>query len=400
MSVSYWLSKRSPSQQKFDFCILGGGIAGLSSAYWLEKKYPQAKIAIIEKNKVGFGASGRNAGFVTCGSTEHFAKLEKQFGLTKACEIWRFSEENRKLLQSEIFKDDPSSVQFSSTGACTVAPSGEDWDRYQRQALVMKANGIDVRLINSDDLENNYGVRGFLGAIEYLHDGVIHPILLLEKLRAKLKRTQIFENEEVYYIESGCVISEQYKFQSDKILLTLNGFLGLLLNNFHDHVAPQRSQILVTEPLPSFVKGPCYLTKHLCYFRQLSGGELLIGGFRTVDLENENTYLDRKTEKIQSAILDFARSYFSFGDRIRPQYQWSGIMGFTKDGQMLIGEHPHMKGVHLMAGCSGHGMGLSFHAAKVLVEHLDGAPVPSHLDLKRISPTLVAQATLSPRPLL
>lgn len=398
MSISYWLSKKNDQTLNFDYCIVGGGIAGLSTAYWLEKKEPKAKIAIIERNKVGFGASGRNGGFVTCGSAEHFSKLEKQFGVSKAVEIWRFSEENRKLLHQEIFHDDPSSVQFLSTGACTVAPSRDDWERYQKLAHTMKSNGIDVRLMESQELVANYGVRNFEGAIEYLHDGVIHPVMLLQKMKSRLKNTQIFENEEVFHIESGKIISEQYRFQCPKILLTLNGYLSLLLENWTDHVQPQRGQVLVTEPLPAFVKGPCYLTKHLCYFRQLPGGELLIGGFRTLDLEKENTFLDQQSEKIQSALLDFAKNYFAFGDRIRPRYRWSGIMGFTKDGQMLIGEHPHMKDVHLMAGCSSHGMGLSFHAAKVLVESLSGGTIPEHLNLQRIASTLVPLKSISPRP--
>jgi gamma-glutamylputrescine oxidase len=68
-------------------------------------------------------------------------------------------------------------------------------------------------------------------------------------------------------------------------------------------------------------------------------------------------------------------------------------MGFSPDGQMILGEVPDRAGLYVMAGCSGHGMGLSFHAAKRLVENLFGAPLPEHLDLKRF--TLQARKTLS-----
>src|SRR3989344_3294746 len=103
MSISYWLdqSAKAPKKQ-YDFVIVGGGIAGLSTAYWLQKENPKAKIALIEKNRIGFGASGRNAGFVTCGSLEHFMKLQTKFRLPKALEIWKFSEENRRLLVEHI----------------------------------------------------------------------------------------------------------------------------------------------------------------------------------------------------------------------------------------------------------------------------------------------------------
>ena len=69
MSSSFWLDRTPTSErQVFDVVIVGAGITGLSTAYWLEKEDPSLKVAIVEKNRVAFGASGRNAGFVTCGS--------------------------------------------------------------------------------------------------------------------------------------------------------------------------------------------------------------------------------------------------------------------------------------------------------------------------------------------
>ena len=112
-------------------------------------------------------------------------------------------------------------------------------------------------------------------------------------------------------------------------------------------------------------------------------GELLVGGFRTLDLENENTYLDRVSDKIQNALFDFTKNFFDFTGSAKIKNQWSGIMGFTPDGQMIIGEVPGKKNHYLMAGCSGHGMGLSFHAAKVLVDRVDGMDVPAHLSIDR-----------------
>ena len=57
MTISYWLDESANSKKTFDIVIIGAGIAGLSTAYWLEKKDPQLKIAIIEKHSLGFGAS-------------------------------------------------------------------------------------------------------------------------------------------------------------------------------------------------------------------------------------------------------------------------------------------------------------------------------------------------------
>ena len=102
-------------------------ITGLSTAYWLEKKDPQLKIVIIDQGSMGIGASGRNAGFLTCGSVEHFNKLQLQFGLAKATEIWRFSEMNHQLLISEIIQTEVTDVEYEKTGSCTVAASEDDF---------------------------------------------------------------------------------------------------------------------------------------------------------------------------------------------------------------------------------------------------------------------------------
>lgn len=389
MSISYWLdsaTSSSPSAKVYDFVIVGAGIAGLSTAYWLQKENPTARIAIIEKHRLGFGASGRNAGFVTCGSTEHFIKLNEQFGLQKATEIWKFSEDNRQLLLEHIIEDKADELDFRHTGSCTVAPSSEHWLKYRMTAKLMQSAGIDVHEIGPTDLEKDFGVTGFEGGIQYTGDGYIHPVKLLQRLRSKIK-ADIHEGTEVFSVKdkgtTQVLRTDHGDFEAPRVIFTLNAYLPLVLKNFESLIKPGRGQILVTEPLPAFVRGPCYLTKHLCYFRQLPTGHLLIGGFRNLAIDVENTYSDETTSLIQTALFDFVKSHFKYGKEANIAYQWSGIMGFSPDGQMILGALPENKNIHIMAGCSGHGMGLSFNAAKTLVAGMHGTEIPSHLSISR-----------------
>lgn len=391
MTHSYWhlekIENPSPKHTSYDVLIVGGGIAGLSSAYWLQRQNPRLRIAILETQHLGAGASGRNAGFVTCGSTEHFIKLKEQFGLGKAVEIWKFSELNRELLLQHIIEDDIDLLDFRQTGSCTVAPSPEHWKKYQAVARDMKAAGIAVHEVGATEMERDYGVTGFEGGIQYTGDGYIHPMKLLRKMRQKIQ-ADVLEGIQVSGIESlsggTCrVHTSKGSLEAGKVLVTLNAYLPLVSSQYQNLIKPGRGQILLTEPLPAFVKGPCYLTKHLCYFRQLPTGHLLIGGFRNLAVDAENTHEDQTTDLIQSALWDFVRNHFSKGREAKIAHQWAGIMGFSPDGQMMIGESSDLPGVHVMAGCSGHGMGLSFHAAKVLCDSLTGQAVPAHLQLSR-----------------
>lgn len=385
MTISYWQDDSgAPGAAKtYDAVIVGAGIAGLSTAYWLLRREPGLRIALIDRGFLGAGASGRNAGFVTCGSAEHFHKLHQRFGAAKALEIWKFSEQNRELLREEIIAGDDAAVDFHQTGSCTVAPSAEDWSRYQALAATMQSAGLDVELIQEDYLARHYGVRNFQGAIQYRPDGIIHPVKLLKRLHSRLNGVDFYFGEEVFGLaenNTGVELKTQrHRFSAAQLFVCLNGYAPFLLPEYRGVIKPQRGQIVVTEPLPAFVKGPCYLTRHLCYFRQLPTGELLVGGFRNHDAEAENTAFDESTDKIQTALSEFVHGYFQNTADVKINYRWSGVMGFTPDGQMLVGAHPQRRNVYLMAGCSGHGMGLSFHAARVLAESARGGIVPAHL---------------------
>jgi len=393
MNQSYWHLEKwttaNTTETHFDIAVIGAGIAGLSIAYWLEKADPSLRIVIIDKNFIGAGASGRNGGFVTCGSSEHFDKLTNQFGLKKAHEIWQFSEENRELMQSEILQGDFASVDFKQSGSCTVAPNPEAWTRYQGIFARMQDCGIDVEMVDEKTLFKDYGVKNFLGGIQYKLDGYIHPMKLLKKLCGKLKRTSYYLGEEISSIsESTAHVQIKFPYHAisaGKIFYALNGFAPRLLPELAKWIKPQRGQAILTEPLPAFVKGPCYLTKHLCYFRQLPTGELLVGGFRNMDLEAENTDIEIVTDKIQNALSDFTHTYFNNTEKIQIQFRWSGVMGFAPDNQMMVGKLPTRENSYFMAGCASHGMGLSFNTARVLVDTLLGKSIPEHLRAERFS---------------
>lgn len=390
MTRSFWqdfkLNTSTSKIKNYDYVIVGGGIAGLSTAYWLLQKNPDLKIGIVEKNQIGYGASGRNAGFVTCGSTEHFIKLKDQFGLDKAVEIWKFSEDNRKLLQEHIIQDQADKLDFRITGSCTVAANSERWAYYQEMIKIMRAQGIDVYGVNASDMDRDYGVTGFEGGVVYAGDGYIHPVKLLGEILKKIK-VYIHENSEVQSISKSrdkfVIKTDKEELQASQVVITVNAYLPLVNPKFSKLIVPGRGQILLTKPLPQFVKGPCYLTKHLCYFRQLPTGELLIGGFRNLATETEKTHTDQTTEVIQSALFDFVKSHFRLGPQAEIARQWAGIMGYSPDGQMLIGAISDEPNLHYLAGCSGHGMGLSFNAAKTLVDGIYGIEITTHLHIKR-----------------
>ena len=135
MSVSYWNDKVVDSKEKIevDIVVVGGGIAGHSAAYWLQKEDPTLRIAVVEKHHLGDGATGRNAGFITCGSVEHFNRLVETHGVEKAKEIWDFSEKkNLQLLKDHIVKDSLSRF-FLKKRSFSLASEMESFKNFKKQ---------------------------------------------------------------------------------------------------------------------------------------------------------------------------------------------------------------------------------------------------------------------------
>lgn len=120
MSVSYWQDTVGLTLDlDADVTIIGGGLAGLSTAYWLSKKDPNLTIIVVEQGRLGHGASGRNAGFITCGSTEHFSRMTAAYGEDKAEEIWKFTEYNHRLMLEEFGQAKlEEQCEYRNLGSC------------------------------------------------------------------------------------------------------------------------------------------------------------------------------------------------------------------------------------------------------------------------------------------
>lgn len=395
MSVSLWQDRSKtghPDVKKFDVVIIGGGIAGVSTAYWLMKEDAGLRVALVEKGQLANGATGRNAGFITCGSVEHFNRLVGKHGAKEALEIWKFSEENLSLLEKHIIRESGEEIQFEKNGSFSLASTEEEFSELMNSYDLMKELGINVEILNQDSIESRLNASGFVGGIKYVDDASVHPVLLLDKIYSEFSEDKNFtlrENSEVFHIEQvgeyKRVHTKSGKLEAPIIIMATNGYSAQLHPFFEDKIYPTRGQILATEPLPKLLEGPCYANFVLDYFRQTPSGEIVIGGFRQLKKDAEVGYSDEVTDIIQDALEKFLRTHIPKIESKKITHRWSGIMGFSADGQPMVGAIPSDPQVYFIGGFTAHGMGLAFNCGKCLVDVLFDREIPSFISAKRFA---------------
>jgi glycine/D-amino acid oxidase-like deaminating enzyme len=366
MTVSYWLDEQSDKKQiDTDVAIIGGGIAGASSAYWLQKR--NLKTVVLEAQQPGFGASGRNGGFILRGIVAYYSQAIKAYGRQTAKWIFQFNEETHIYLK-EFVEAHGNSFCYDPSGSYLLSSSLEEMQELEQSVTLMQEDGFIVEYLKADPLKRN-----FYSAIFNSCDAGVHPKKLLNALLVA-SGAQVFSNSPVFSHE--LLPDKRIRlYTPDKIitcstaLLTTNAYTSLLEPWFLEKIQPIRGQILVTKPLKKRILDKiCYANYGYEYFRQLPDDRLLLGGRREQHREHEIGYADMVTESVQSALKQYLKERFPEAFGVPIDYNWSGIMAFTRDGLPLIGEMNHLPGMFFAVGCNGHGMGYSLALSKLLVE--------------------------------
>jgi gamma-glutamylputrescine oxidase len=348
-----------------DVTIIGGGISGLSTAFWLKKLNKNRKITILEERGLCGGASGRNAGLLTptvsLKNPEEIRNLEMETYLL----LKQIANENNfqnnidlhcfgqtRFSQTEKELEEIKSVHnFSSPGI-------EFWnyEKTQKESKCKIYNGGRFSKFSCSYSPTKYMMEIFKMIKNEMNIQTHTKVVSVEKVN---------EKEFILHTNKG-------KIKTGKVVYATNGYTSRLLHELKEIIYPVRGQIVATKPLDSilwkFIGSTNFGSEY--YGQRSIDKRIILGGFRWKSPTREvGTFDDSVLNKdISSALREFLGNFEGL-NRVEIDYEWTGIMGFTKDGRPLIGKLKENE--FIISGMNGHGMPVIFGMAKRLASYIE-----------------------------
>lgn len=381
-TLSFWQFDLRDADGFCDVAVVGGGVVGASTAFWLRRLRPGLRIALLDAGLLASGATGRNAGFLLQGVTSDYATDVDRFGAERARRLWAFTQATRDQLVAEV---SPERFGFEASGSYTLAASPEEDDRLRRSAQLLRAEGVSAAYLPTREVARRTFSKGFYGGLHVPGGGTLDPVRLVRGL-AEASGAAVLEQQAVLSIEprpSGFLLeTPRRRIRTAALVLATNAYAPRLVPALRRFVRPVRAQMLATAPLrPRWLSGPVYTHSGYFYLRQLASGHLLLGGARHLHAATEVGYDDATTEPLQRDLHAYLAAHFPQAEGLEVERRWSGTMGFSPDGLPSVGPLPGMPGAFFATGFTGHGLAYGFHVGRMLAEYAGGIASPADADL-------------------
>ena len=339
-----------------DVCVVGAGFTGVATALTLaERGY---SVALVEANRVGWGASGRNGGQIING-VSGLDKIQEQHGADLAGLLWDMKWRGNDIIHERINR---YGIQCDlKSGFLEVATKASQTKWFDDYAAERRQHDFayDYEVWDREKTEAMLGTDAFHGGFLCKRDGHLHPLNLCigEARAAHDLGVQIFEQSLVTGIEHGArpiVRTGKGSIIADAVVLAGNAYSMLEPKYLSNLVFPAGSYIIATEPLSQDVVGEinpldiavCDANAVVDYFRLSADKRLLFGG--------ACNYSGRDPKSIQSYIRPRMLKIYPQLRDVRIDFEWGGKIGIVLNRIPALGRiHGN---VYYCQGYSGHGV--------------------------------------------
>ena len=356
-----------------DVAILGGGFTGVSAALRLiEHGY---KVAVVEANRISWGASGRNGGQLIDGFVMDLDKFEKKVGKIGAEIAYQMGIESRDVVLERIKKHSiDCDLKF---GFLDVAMNQGDIDDFHEWLEEKQENNYPHKMefITQENLKQHVGSDKYIAGVVNYGNGHLHPLnLCIGEARAIVDQGgAIFEQSLVKKIKHGenpKLITENGVVHAKKVILAGNAYLRKTEPKLAGAVIPAGSYIIATEPLSESLANEllpsdmavCDQRVGLDYYRLSADRRMLFGGLCN--------YSGRNPKSIKGVLQPKMLNVFPQLAGKRIDYEWGGYIGISINRIPQMGRIQN--NTYYVQGYSGHGLCPTHIAGNVIADAIVG----------------------------
>ena len=381
-----------------DVCVVGAGFTGISTALHLaERGYD---VHVVEANKVGWGASGRNGGQMIGGIAGEKTML-KHHGPGIARLMWDMRWAGHEIIRQRV--NDYQIQCDLKSGYLDVAIKERHVRDQHEEFEFLEQNHFphEFQILSREETRDLIGTDAYIGALRNNGNGHVHPLNLCigEALAAVSRGATIYEQSKVVRLEQGdrpAVVTEQGSISADFVVLAGNAY-QFFDTKLRSQFFPVNSFIIATEPLsPAQVAeinpedlAVCDPNFVLEYFRLSADKRLLFGG--------RWNYFGNDPEVIKRNLKPrMCRIYPQMADT-RIDYAWTGTIAVTLSRVPQLGRLS--SNVFYSQGYSGHGVNVTHLAGQIMADAVAGTF--ERFDIfATIKPVTVPGSTIFTKPMV
>ncbi len=355
------------SVQKADVVIVGGGLMGAATAFFLRRR--GQSVILLERDQIGQYASG-----VNFGNVRRQGRFLGQLALAnRSWALWK--------RLPELIDDD---LEFIPSGHMRVCYREDEIAELEAYAAAPEAAELDLKIYRGAELHKRFGFLGpdVKGGSYAPHDGHANPRLAAPAFaRAAIRLgAQIEERTEVAEVQKvgadfHITTTDGRQFHAAQLLVTAGAWGQKLSAQFGEPVPldTHGPQMAVTEPvpyaLPTVIGVYTKIPEEVIYFRQIPRGNIVIGGgYRSKpDMQNRRAHVEPRS--ILNQISQMRRLLPGVGN-LNIIRVWSGIEGYLPDSLPVMGPSGTVDGLFYAFGFCGHGFQLGPGVGDVMAELL------------------------------
>ncbi|TAL30587.1 MAG: FAD-binding oxidoreductase [Alphaproteobacteria bacterium] len=340
-----------------DVCVVGGGLAGLNTALGLIER--GKSVALVEAKRIGWGGSGRNAGFVAKGYAADEAALLKKLGLEKARRLVTLTQNARKLIRQRINGFNINCGPLIE-GVLTVSWKDNPQELKDYIAETNDNFNTGFEFWPREKVREHCRTEKYFDGLYSPQDYQFHPLRYVHGIARVIadKGGRLFENSPALSVTKDgggwLVKTEKGSVKAQHVVLCCSIYLDGLDKKLANASFPVQTYIMVTKPMDGALLEKSINTRHaisdmrFCsdYYRRLEGNRVLWGG---------RVALWANPSDISGMMMqDMLKVYPQLAGHVQPEYQWSGLLCYAPHKMPQLGQIE--PGYWYNTGFGGHGL--------------------------------------------